>query len=46
MKYDLAAMMAEMKNKMDGIIKQEQAGILKKLDEARKKAAQGEAGSG
>jgi uncharacterized protein with von Willebrand factor type A (vWA) domain len=39
--FDLAAMMAEMKKKMDDIIKQEQAGVLKKLDEARKKAAQG-----
>ena len=39
--FDLAAMMAEMKKKMDDIIKQEQTGILKKLDEARKKAAQG-----
>ncbi len=39
--FDLAAMMAAMKKKMDDIIKQEQAGVLKKLDEARKKAAQG-----
>jgi uncharacterized protein with von Willebrand factor type A (vWA) domain len=43
--YDLVAMMAKMKNKMDDIIQQEQSGILKKLDEARKKAAQGEAGT-
>jgi uncharacterized protein with von Willebrand factor type A (vWA) domain len=35
-----------MKNKMDDIIQQEQSGILKKLDEARKKAAQGEAEPG
>ena len=42
-KYDLSSMMVEMKNKMDDIIQQEQSGILKKLDEARKKAAQDEA---
>jgi uncharacterized protein with von Willebrand factor type A (vWA) domain len=45
-KYDLDTMMAEMKKKMDDIVKQEQASILKKLDEARKKAAQSEAEPG
>jgi uncharacterized protein with von Willebrand factor type A (vWA) domain len=45
-KYNLDEMMAEMKNKVEDIIKQEQAGILKKLDEARKKAAQSEAEPG
>jgi uncharacterized protein with von Willebrand factor type A (vWA) domain len=45
-KYNLDEMMAEMKNKVDDIIKQEQASILKKLDEARKKAAQSEAEPG
>ena len=45
-KYNLDAMMAEMKNKVDDIIKQEQASILKKLDEARKKAAQSDAEQG
>ena len=45
-KYDLSSMMVEMKNKMDDIIQQEQSGILKKLDEARKKAAQDEAEPG
>jgi uncharacterized protein with von Willebrand factor type A (vWA) domain len=45
-KYNLDAMMAQMKNKVDDIVKQEQASILKKLDEARKKAAQSEAEAG
>jgi len=37
-KYNLDTMMAEMKNKVADIIKQEQAAILKKLDEARKES--------
>jgi uncharacterized protein with von Willebrand factor type A (vWA) domain len=45
-KYNLDAMMAEMKNKVEDIIRQEQAGILKKLDEARKKASQSDADPG
>jgi uncharacterized protein with von Willebrand factor type A (vWA) domain len=45
-KYNLDAMMAEMKNKVEDIIRQEQDGILKKLDEARKKASQSEAEPG
>ena len=45
-KYNLDTMMAEMKNKVADIIRQEQAAILKKLDEARKKAAQSDAEPG
>jgi uncharacterized protein with von Willebrand factor type A (vWA) domain len=38
--YDLAAMMAEMKDRMAAIIKKEQAAILQQLDEARRQAAE------
>ena len=39
--YDLAAMMAAMKDRMAEIIKKEQAAIQQKLNEARQQAAQG-----
>jgi uncharacterized protein with von Willebrand factor type A (vWA) domain len=39
-KYDLSAMMNELKTKMDDILKLEQAGIQKKLAEAKQKAQQ------
>jgi uncharacterized protein with von Willebrand factor type A (vWA) domain len=39
-KYDLSAMMNELKTKMDNILKMEQTGIQKKLEEAKQKAQQ------
>ena len=41
-KYDLSAMMAEMKDRMAEIIKKEQAAIQQKLDETKQQAARGQ----
>jgi uncharacterized protein with von Willebrand factor type A (vWA) domain len=39
-KYDLSALMAELGNRMDDIIRQEQTALQKKLDEAKRNAEQ------